>query len=329
MTELTTALAKKKFLVIGRAGMDLYPDPPGTKTEHAQQFVTALGGSSANIAVALTRHGMQASLVTCVSDDAVGRFCLNQLRHYGIATDHVRTVGGEARNSLALAESVVKDHQSVIYRNGAADFEMSMDDIENIDFSAFGALITTGTVFAAEPSRSATFAALDRAKSAGLPIIFDVDYRPYSWPSAKVAAETYSRAGALCDIVIGNDDEFGFMAGGYDKGLAKARELASTSAQIIVFKRGEKGAITLCGDQETRTGIFEVTALKPTGAGDAFMGGFVASLAGGYSVQDAVARGSASAAIVVGKVGCAPAMPDEAELQGFLASHPGMSAPLP
>ena len=46
-------------LVIGRAGMDLYADPPGTTIETATRFTAALGGSSANIAVALTRAGAQ------------------------------------------------------------------------------------------------------------------------------------------------------------------------------------------------------------------------------------------------------------------------------
>ena len=41
------------FVIIGRAGMDFYADPPGAKTEEAVQFVSALGGSSANIGVAI------------------------------------------------------------------------------------------------------------------------------------------------------------------------------------------------------------------------------------------------------------------------------------
>jgi len=315
------------FVIVGRAGMDIYPDPPGTKTEEATHFFACLGGSSANIGVAITRHGGKAALVTSVSDDAIGRFALNQLDHYGIDRAHVKSVGGEARNSLAVVESRVEDHQSVIYRNGAADFEMTIDDVSSVDYGQYSALITTGTVLAAEPSRSAAFHAFELARTAGLPLIFDLDYRPYSWPSAQVAAETYSRAGALCDIIIGNDVEFGFMAADYDKGLDKARELVATTAQIVVYKLGEDGAITLTPDGEFRTGIYPVTALKPTGAGDSFMGGFIAALAHGQTLRDAVLRGSACASIVVGRVGCAPAMPTTAELEDFLASHPGPTTP--
>ncbi len=322
MTDLSR-IDRNDFVIVGRAGMDFYPDPPGTKTEEASHFFACLGGSSANIGVAITRHGGKAALVTSVSDDAIGRFALNQLAHYGIDATHVKSVGGEARNSLAVVESRVEDHQSVIYRNGAADFEMTVEDVAAVAYADYGALITTGTVLAAEPSRSAAFHAFDLAKQAGLPLIFDLDYRPYSWPSAAVAAETYSRAGALCDIIVGNDEEFGFMAGGIEKGLDKARSLARSSAAIVVYKMGEKGAITLTADEEFRTGIYPVTALKPTGAGDSFMGGFIASLAAGHGLRDSVLRGSACAAIVVARVGCAPAMPTTAELEDFLATHPG------
>ncbi len=305
--------------------MDFYADPPGTKTENASNFFACVGGSSANICVAICKHGGSSALVTRVSDDSVGRFCINELKQYGVDHQFVRSQGGEYRNSLAVVESRLEDNQSVIYRNGAADFQMDMSDIEPIPYANYGALITTGTVFAAEPSRSAAFQAFELAKNAGLPLIFDIDYRPYSWASAQEAAQTYSRAGAMSDIIIGNDVEFGFMAGDYDKGLAKARELAQSSASIVVYKMGEKGAITITPTQEFRTGIYAVDALKPTGAGDGFMGGFIASLAAGHDLRDSVLRGSACAAIVVSKVGCAPAMPTTAEVNDFLAAHPGPS----
>ncbi|QCO55959.1 5-dehydro-2-deoxygluconokinase [Pseudorhodobacter turbinis] len=320
--DLIAAIKKNRFVVVGRVGMDLFPGP-GIATEDADTFTADMGGSSANIAAGIVKLGGQAALVTRVSDDAVGRFCINKLRHYCVDTTYVTPVGGEARNSLALYESRVAGHQSVIYRNGAADFEMTAEDVEAVDYSQFCALITAGTVFAAEPSRSATFRAFELARAAGLPIIFDVDYRPYSWPSREVAAEVLSKAGAMSDVIIGNDDEFGFMAGDKDKGLAMARELSLSSAGIVVYKMGEHGAVTFRDGEALRTGIYPVTALKPTGAGDSFMAGFLTGLAGGHDLKTAVLRGSACAAIVVAKPGCAPAMPYPADLDHFLAGHPG------
>jgi 5-dehydro-2-deoxygluconokinase len=224
---------------------------------------------------------------------------------------------------LAVYESCIEDFQNVIYRNNAADFQVTDEDSAAVDYSQFGALITAGTVFAAEPSRSATFCAFEHARAAGLPVIFDIDYRPYSWPSPQVASDVLTRAGHESDLIVGNDEEFGFMAGGIDKGLDMARELAATSGRIVIYKMGHEGAITFSDGEEIRTGIYPATAVKPNGAGDSFMAGLLASLATGHSLRDAVLRGSACASIVVSKPGCAGAMPTTAELEAFLASRSG------
>ncbi|MCY4179079.1 MAG: 5-dehydro-2-deoxygluconokinase [Litoreibacter sp.] len=326
MSVLLNGIRQNNFLVIGRAGMDFFPHPAGTKTEEATEFRSGLGGSAANTAAGICRFGGKADLVTCVSDDSVGRYCVNQLEHYGVGHQHVRPVGGEYRNSLAVYETRVEDHQTVIYRNGAADFQMSTDDVEALDYASYGALITAGTVFAAEPSRSAAFRAFKLAREAGLPIIFDIDYRPYSWPSPQVAEDVLSRAGEMANMIVGNDEEFGFMAGDIAKGQAKAQALAESSASIVIYKMGEKGAVTYAGGDVITTGIYKVDALKPTGAGDSFMAGLMAAIAAGFDLKDAIHRGSACAAIVVGKPGCAPALPDLAELETFLTTHPGPTA---
>lgn len=320
---LIEGIKANNFLIIGRAGMDFFADPPGTKTEEAKVFRSGLGGSSANIGAGICKLGGKAALVTRVSDDSVGRYCINQLKNYGVDTKHVTPIGGEYRNSLAVYESRIEDHQSVIYRNGAADFQMDMADVEAVNYRDYGALITAGTVFAAEPSRAATFHAFELAKAAGLPIIFDVDYRPYSWPSPQVAENVLSRAATQCDMIVGNDEEFGFMAGSIDKGLAKAKALSETTAAIVVYKMGPEGAITFADGKGIRTGIYPVDALKPTGAGDSFMAGLMTSLAAGDDLKTAILRGSACASVTVSKPGCAPAMPDTKTLTEFLAAHAG------
>lgn len=322
MPSLMEAIRGNRFIVFGRAGMDMFATPPGTKAEMATTFESGLGGSSANICAGLCKLGAASGLVTSVSDDAVGRFCLNQLRRYGVDTENCRSVGGEYRTSLAVYESTTDDFQLVIYRNGAADFQVTGDDVDRVRYDEWSALVTAGTVFAAEPSRGATFRAFDNAKAAGLPVIFDIDYRPYSWPSAAVASEVLTRAGEASDMIVGNDEEFGFMAGGNEKGLDKARELAA-GGRLVIYKMGSEGAVTFFEDQEIRTGIYPVTAVKPNGAGDAFMAGLLAGIANGQGLRDAVLQGSACAAIVVSKPGCAPSMPDPDRLAEFLATHPG------
>ena len=321
------SIRRNSFLVLGRAGMDLYADPPGTQAQHADRFFACLGGSAGNVAAGIARLGGQASLVTAVSDDSVGRFTLNELRRYGVDISNIAVVGDGLRTSLAVVETRLEDFQSVIYRNGAADLSVTPDQSRSIRYDRYGALIMAGTVLASEPARSATFAAIDLARQADLAVIFDIDDRPYTWASADDAAATYAKAARLSDIVIGNDQEFAVMAGPAGDGLQCAVDLVRTTAEVVVFKRGQDGARTFTKDGTFESGVFPVKALKPVGAGDAFMAGFVTALASGISVEAAVTRGSAAAAIVVSGIGCAPAMPTPTKLADFLAHHPGPSAP--
>ncbi len=311
--------SRNRFLVVGRAGMDLYADPPGSQIEDATYFSAALGGSAANIAAAISRLGGQASLLSCVSDDAVGRFVAKQLAEYGIKSDYVFKQHGEVRTSLAVVETRANNCQAVIYRNNAADFQLSSTHISAVDLEPFGALVLTGTCLALEPSRSAVLDLMHRANLKRLPIILDIDYRPYSWASRKEAASLCRQAASLANIIVGNNEEFDLLAGTTNGGLDLARSLASDA--IAIHKMGERGSVTFAGSLSFETPVFPVKAIKPTGAGDAFLGALCTNLAIGHTLQDAVRCGSAAAAIVVSRVGCAPASPTTDELTTFLSNQ--------
>ena len=313
-------ITKGAFLVLGRAGLDLYADPPGTHIVEARAFFPALGGSAANIASAITRLESAASLVTTLSDDSVGRYVVAQLKNYGVATDHIRFIKGEERTSLAVVETRAENCQSVLYRNNAADFALTKDDVAALDYQSAAALIVTGTSLAIEPSRGASFEAIKRARAASCPVILDVDYRPYSWSSRDEAAKICGDAAKQADILIGNDEEFEVLAR-HENGLSFARTVAEEFGSLVVYKRGEKGLIAFVDGETIEMGIYPVKALKPTGAGDAFMGGFVTGLAQGLKPKDSLQRGAASAALVVTRVGCSPANPNEEDLQNFMRSH--------
>ena len=313
-------LRGNRFLVLGRAGMDLYADPPGSRTEEAAGFTSALGGSAANIAAGIVRLGGAASLATTLSDDAVGHYVRRQLGQYGVDTTHTEWTRGQSRTSLAVVETRLENCQSVIYRNNASDFMLNSAQIARIDMKAFDALVVTGTALAMEPSRAATMRAIRQAGAANVPVILDVDYRPYSWVSAEDAAMTCRAAAEASDMIIGNDAEWDVMAGG-SGGLPLAQSLAASSV-IAIYKMGEKGSISFAGGDRFEMPIYRVAALKPTGAGDAFMAGLVTGLAAGLDLPAAVRRGTAAAAIVVTRVGCAPASPTAQELDAFMRDNP-------
>lgn len=306
---------------LGRAGMDLYPEPPGTRTEDATHFISDLGGSSANIAVALARRGRQAALLSVFSDDSVGRFAMEKCKAYGVDVSYCRVQPGHWRNNLAIAETRPEDAQVVIYRHHAADLQLSTRDVDRVDFSGAGALIITGTALSGEPSSAAVRAGISRAHDAGCPVIIDIDYRANAWRSPSEAALHIYPELEKAQIIIGNDDEFGVMAGGdHHAGLACAIEF-SRQGRLVLYKKGAKGCNIFHQDTSYEMGVYPVVLAKPFGAGDAFLGNLLATLGDNFDIIEAVRAGSAAAALVVSKTGCASAMPDTKELAQFMRQN--------
>ena len=309
-------------IVVGRAGMDLYPVPDGVETESAEQFAAEIGGSAGNIAVAITRQDHPAALLGALSDDAVGRFVRVHLERYAVDTSRCRTVTGAFRTSLAVCETRPDDSETVFYRNGAVDLQLRADDFDSSFVAGASFLVVTGTALAAEPSRAAALHALALARATGTFSILDVDYRPVSWSSKEETRRALADAARLSDAIVGNDEEFAVLAGDPGGGFEAANAFVRNGGRFVVFKRGNAGSVTITADGSFETGIFAVDAKKPFGSGDAFLGSLVVGLRCGLSLEPAVRRAAAAAAYVVARRGCAFAMPTAAELDAFMLGHP-------
>ena len=307
----------KKILVIGRAGMDIYPEPPGTKISEVKSFSTHLGGSAANTCVALSKLGVSSDLVTCISDDAIGEYIFKKLEDFNIGSNLCRRVDKNFQTQVAVVETILKNNQSILYRNNSCDLQLDKEDIDKINFQDYSAVFISGTALSSSPSREAVFYASEKASAMSIPLIMDMDYRAYNWESDEIKSNIYKKIMKEMDIIIGNDLEFNIANNSTD-GLQLAKDFINEKPSIIIYKMGEKGSQVFTKEKELNFGIFKVEAIKPTGAGDAFNGGFISSLFQGFSLEDSIKRGSANAAIVVTKVGCSSAMPGSNELEKFI-----------
>jgi 5-dehydro-2-deoxygluconokinase len=312
-------------VIIGRAGMDLYPLPDGAEIESTETFAAEIGGSAGNIAVAIARQDQRAALLGTFSADAVGRFIQRHLQRFGVDTSRCRSVGGPYRSSLALCETRATDSETVFYRNGAVDLQLCEQDVDPLFIGSATFLVVTGTALAAEPSRAAALKAIALARTAQVCSILDLDYRPVSLTSREEMGRVLNDAANRCDAVVGNDEEFAVLAGSPGDGFEVARRLG-TGRKFVIFKKGAAGSITLTPDGRFTAGIFVVNAKKPFGAGDAFLGNLVVGLQRGLPLTSSVQRAAAAAAYVVARRGCAFAMPTVAELDSFIAAQPSPSA---
>src|SRR3954466_15518586 len=90
-------------VVLGRIGYDLYSEEPHVPLPQVRRFSRYLGGSSANMAVGLSRLGGRAGILSCLGDDSLSRFLIDFLRAEKVDTALVQTRVGFLP-SLCLTE---------------------------------------------------------------------------------------------------------------------------------------------------------------------------------------------------------------------------------
>lgn len=327
MTDTPTCASEKTWhaLVLGRAGLDLYPQTDGGKTKDAKEFTADMGGSGGNIAAAMGKVGTKVALLTALSEDSIGDFVRQKLQACNVSDALLQTCQSNSRTSLAIAEVRPTDCDVVIYRNDAADLQLCLTDAIKAAVANCSNLVVTGTALISEPSRTTTLELMQHAQTNASCVWLDLDYRPWNWPDLQTTREIYRHAAQFSDVVIGNEEEFAVLTDDLEAYIDVGNNGAAQ--QTILLKRGGHGASLFIQGNRLDTGVYAVTPLKPYGAGDAFLGNLVSHYHEHKDWQSAIARGSAAAAIVVSQRGCASAMPNTNEIN--LLQESSVMTPLP
>ncbi|MGC4050012.1 MAG: 5-dehydro-2-deoxygluconokinase [Paludibaculum sp.] len=304
--------------ILGRIGYDLYSEEPHVPLQQARRFSRYLGGSSANMAVGLSRLGANVGIVSCLGNDSLSQFLIDYLNEAKVDTSHVQTRPGYLP-SLCLTEVSPPDRfPQVFYRHNAVDTLLTTAPGDLDYVSSAKMFITNGTSLCASPSREATYLALERAHQAGCRVVFDVDFRSMSWPSPAEAGLAVRLALPFIDVLIGNQPELMLVAG--ESNLEAATEKLRT-LPMLVSKLGEQGTRVWTGEISVFLPPYKVDVCTTIGAGDGFASGFLYALLQNLPVEECLHYGNAAAAIVVSRLSCSEAMPTMAEVQALLSEQ--------
>lgn len=171
-------------------------------------FEKFVGGSPANISVGITKHGMKAGFIGKVSDDQFGEYVIDYFNEQGIDTSQISKAQHGEKLGLTFTEMLSPKESSILmYRNQAADLQLSVEDIDEDYLKRSKALLISGTALAESPSREAVLKAVMLAKN-NVKIIFDIDYREYNWKNVDEIAIYYSIVAKESDIIMGSREEF-------------------------------------------------------------------------------------------------------------------------
>ena len=290
-------------VVIGRVGIDLYPNDLRTPLRAVRTFTRYVGGFAGNVATGLARLGIRAAIVSRVGDDGNGLFVRDFLEREGIDARFLQ-VDEYWLTPPTFCEIWPPDHFPLTFyrRPTAPDWQLQPGDFDAEEVAASHVLFATGTGLAQSPSRETTRDALASHRGT---TVFDLDWRPSLWTDPGEYRDAAQEAVSFADVVIGNTDEVA-AAGGVDELLALVPSL--------VVKRGEHGAALYTeGDMVDVPGL-PVEVVNGLGAGDAFAAAVGYAIVRELGLREGVRLGNIAGAHVARQVACSEAMPTLDEL---------------
>lgn len=318
--------AHKKFDIIclGRAAVDFNPIDLNQPLESSTTFRKYLGGSPANISVGLARLGKKVGFIGKVSNDQMGKFVTNFFKKEGIDISNISIADAGEFIGLTFTEILSPTQSSILMnRNFAVDLSLTTGEIHEDYIKSSKILLISGTALAASPSREAALLALEYAKKHHLVVVFDLDYRSYTWKSKEELSVYYSAVARRSDILLGSREEFDLMErvlfSEKNDDQASARYWINNGNKIVVIKHGKAGSNAYTAEGEAYTiKPFPVKSLKAFGGGDGYASAFIFGLLEQWELIDCLEFGSASAAMLVASHACSEDMPTFDAVQKFI-----------
>ncbi len=246
-----------------------------TDTDGYPTMAAHPGGAPANFLAALAKFGAKAALMGKVGTDAFGKMLLNTLQQAGIdisgmvETDDVFTtlafvtLDGTGNRAFSFARKPGAD-------TCIAFDELKTELIDEAKVFHFGTLSLTD-----EPARSATYRAVEYAKSRGKLITYDPNLRKPLWKDLDTCREQMLWGLAQADVVKISDEEVEFLFGmGTEEGAAHI--LQNYGVKLVFVTCGADGCLFKNEKAEGKVpALSGIKVIDTTGAGDIFGGSAV------------------------------------------------------
>ncbi len=279
---------------------------------HASGLALGIGGAESNVAVGLQRLGIDAAWLGRVGDDPLGERIARELQGEGL--DVLALVDAGAPTGLMIKERPSAASTAVhYYRRGSAGSRLAPDDLPAGWIEGADLLHVTGiTPLLSDTARSTVLAAVERARAAGIPVSFDINYRS-ALAVAGIAGPVLREIAERATLVFGGVEELDLLGPDATPSL-----LAAGVAQVVV-KRGPEGAAVFTPDGLTEALGFVIEPLDTVGAGDAFVAGYLSAWLEDSPTEDALVRGNACGAMACLVPGDWEAAATRRDLERFLA----------
>ncbi|XWS21978.1 hypothetical protein CRYUN_Cryun30bG0104200 [Craigia yunnanensis] len=312
----------------GEMLIDFVPDVVGVSLADSPGFLKAPGGAPANVACAIRKLGGNSAFIGKFGDDEFGKMLLDVLKKHGVNTDGI-CFDSYAKTALAFVTLKKNgEREFTFYTNPSADMLMKESDLK-MSLIKQAKIFHYGSIsLISEPCRSAHMAAMKAAKEAGVFLSYDPNVRLPLWPSPDAAREGILKIWNYADFIKVSDDEVAFLTQGDPQREDVVLSLWHDNLKLLVVTDGEKGCRYFTKHFKGKVNGFSVKTVDTTGAGDAFVGAILVSMAKQTNIfhdekklREALLFANACGAICVTKKGAIPALPTSSDVLELIKSN--------
>lgn len=266
-----------KLFSIGEVLIDFIPLEKGVALKDVLSFERAPGGAPANVAAAVAKYGQKSAIISKLGNDAFGDFLVEKLVETGVNTDQILRTD-KANTTLAFVSLKKNGERDFsFYRNPCADLLLEADELDENSFEKGDYLHFCSVDLVESPMKYAHKKAIEIVKSKQGIVSFDPNVRLPLWGNEQDCRNAILEFLPLAHIVKISDEELEFITGITDEKEA-LKSLFSGDVEVVVYTQGGKGASVLTRNTNYFKQGYKINVVDTTGAGDAFIGGFLFGL---------------------------------------------------
>ncbi|AYE37258.1 sugar kinase [Companilactobacillus zhachilii] len=317
----------KSFLTIGEPLIVFSSEDLNAELMDAKHFKKYLAGAELNVAVGVSRLGIESRYITAIGNDPLGQSIKREVEQNGIHTNYIET-NNDYWTGFYLKQRVDKGDPDIFYyRKNSAASHYNTDSLEKIDFENVGLIHCSGIMAAiSENGYRSVEKLMDMANDREIVTTYDPNIRPQLWLDKQEMKQKLNYLASKAVIVMPGIHEGEQLVGTDDpEDIADFYLNQSSITQAVVIKAGPSGAyLKVRGEQLQLIDGYRVENVVDTvGAGDGFAVGMISGLLEDIGIKNAVKRACAIGALAVQDAGDSDGYPTRMELDKFMGVNNG------
>mgnify|MGYP000037489581 CR=1 FL=1 len=244
-----------------------------------------VGGSPSNLIINLSQLGHTVRLISAIGEDEAGQKITSTLKDYDVPTDTL-FLRPHPTSRVVIDQSITTPTPS--FRRGA--------DIDIPVNAHHRALIQSASIFhftywplSSDPAKSTVLSYIEAAKAYGTLISFDPNYHPDLKTTTAISDSEFDGVLSALDIIKPSLDDAKRMFNISTDAHGYMDRFEAYGIPLIILTLGSDGVLISHHQERTHYPATAVDIIDATGAGDAFMAGYLSKVLTKASQDEAVA----------------------------------------